>query len=90
VAFIEVKARANHQYGYPFNAVTPAKQRKINQVAQSFLTKHRLLEKPTRFDVVSLTTALEGTFRMELLGKFFLVSMIRLMSLKRFFMRIIN
>ena len=55
--FIEVKARAGHQYGHPFNAVTPAKQRKIMQLAQSFLAKYRLLEKPTRFDVVGLTTA---------------------------------
>jgi putative endonuclease len=69
--FIEVKARANHQYGHPFNAVTPTKQRKITQVGQSFLTKHRLLEKPTRFNVVSLTIAPEGTFRMELLGNAF-------------------
>jgi putative endonuclease len=67
VVFIEVKARANHQYGHPFNAVPPTKQRKIIQVAQSFLTKYRLLEKPTSFDVVGLTTGLEGNFRMELL-----------------------
>jgi Holliday junction resolvase-like predicted endonuclease len=70
--FIEVNARANHQYGHPFNAVTPTKQGKISQVGQSsFLTKHRLLEKPTRFDVISLTTAPEGTFQMELLENAF-------------------
>ena len=69
--FIEVKSRANHQYGHPFNAVTPAKQRKTTQVAHSFLTKHRLLEKPTSFDVVGLTTPQEGTFRMKLLENAF-------------------
>jgi hypothetical protein len=43
------------------------KPRKIIQVVLSFLAKHRLLEKPTMFDLVGLTIALEGTFQMELL-----------------------
>jgi putative endonuclease len=71
VVFIEVKARAGYQYRHPFNAVTPANQRKIMQVAQSFLAKHRLLEKPTRFDVVGLTADPEGTFIIELLENAF-------------------
>ena len=41
VIFIEVKSRASHQFGHPFNAITPAKQGKIIQVAQSFLAKHQ-------------------------------------------------
>ena len=69
--FIEVKARANTQYGHLFNAVTPTKQRKTIQVVQSFLPKHRLLEKLTRFDVVGLTADPEGTFRIELLENAF-------------------
>jgi len=73
MVFIEVKARAraNPQCGHPFNAVTPNKQRKTIQVVQSFLPKHRLLEKLTRFDVVGLTTPQEGTFRMKLLKNAF-------------------
>jgi putative endonuclease len=72
VVLIEVKeARADHQYGHPFNAVNPTKQRKIIQVAQSFLAKHQLLEKTTRFDVVGLTADPEGTFRIELLENAF-------------------
>ena len=71
VVFIEVKARADHQYGHPFNAVTQIKQRKIIQVAQSFLAKHRLLEKPTRFDVIGLTADPENAFRIELLENAF-------------------
>jgi putative endonuclease len=66
LVFIEVEARADHQYGHPFNAVTPTKQLKIIQVAQSILAKHQLLEKPTGFDVVCLTADPEGTFRIEL------------------------
>jgi hypothetical protein len=40
-------------------------------VAQSFLVKHQLLEKTTRFDVVGLTADSEGTFRIELLENAF-------------------
>jgi putative endonuclease len=69
--FIEVKARADHQYGHPFNAVTPAKQRKIIQVAQSFLSKHQLLEKPTRFDVIGLTADPGSAFIIKLLENAF-------------------
>jgi putative endonuclease len=73
VVFIEVKARADHKYGHPFNAVTPIKQQKIIQVAQSFLAKHRLLEKPTRFDIVGLTIHPDDTkaFQIELLENAF-------------------
>ena len=71
MVFIEVKARANTQYGHLFNAVTPTKQLKTIQVVQSFLPKHRLLEKLTRFDVVGLTTPQEGTLRMKLLENAF-------------------
>jgi putative endonuclease len=73
VVFIEVKARADHQYGHPFNAVTPAKQRKIIQVAKTFLAKHRLLENPARFDVVGLTLDPESatSFKIELLENAF-------------------
>jgi putative endonuclease len=34
IVFIEVKARANHEFGHPFNALAPAKQGKIIQTAQ--------------------------------------------------------
>jgi putative endonuclease len=56
IVFIEVKARASHEFGHPFNALTPAKQRKIIQTAQSFLAQNRLSDRNTRFDVVALTS----------------------------------
>jgi len=76
VVFIEVKARADHQYGHPFNAVTPVKQRKIIQVAQSYLAKHRLIENSARFDVVGLTVDPENpkSFLIELLENAFQIS----------------
>lgn len=76
VVFVEVKARANHQYGHPFNAVTPVKQRKIIQVAQSYLAKHRLMENSARFDVVGLTVDADNanSFQIELLENAFQIS----------------
>lgn len=76
VVFVEVKARADHQYGHPFNAVTPVKQRKIIQVAQSYLAKHRLMENSARFDVVGLTVDADNanSFQIELLENAFQIS----------------
>ncbi len=76
VVFIEVKSRASHQFGHPFSAITPAKQRKIIQVAQSFLAKHRLMENPARFDVVGLTIDPDASkaFQIELLENAFQIS----------------
>jgi len=76
IVFIEVKARADHQYGHPFNAITPAKQRKIIQVAQTYLAKHRLMENSARFDVVGLTLDPDNSksFQIELLENAFQIS----------------
>lgn len=56
LVFIEVKARAHHEFGHPFNALTLAKRKKIIQTAQSFLAKKKISDKPMRFDVVGLTS----------------------------------
>ena len=56
IVFIEVKARTSHEFGHPFMAITPAKQRKIIQTAKSFLARKRIFDKPMRFDVVALTS----------------------------------
>ena len=56
IVFIEVKARANHEFGHPLNALTPIKQKKIIQTANSFLARKRIFDKPMRFDVVALTS----------------------------------
>jgi putative endonuclease len=75
IVFIEVKARTNHEFGHPLNALTPAKQRKIIQTAQSFLARKRLSEKPMRFDVVALTSKSENddSWEIELLENAFQV-----------------
>ena len=55
VCFIEVKYRKSLSYGYPEEAVTLAKQKKILQGARFFLYQnHFPAETPCRFDVISI------------------------------------
>jgi putative endonuclease len=56
LVFFEVKARADHKFGHPFNAVNSAKQKKIIQTAQSFLVSKRIIDQPMRFDVIGMTS----------------------------------
>lgn len=53
--FVEVKYRKNLQSGYPAEAVTPLKQRRIIQAARYYLYEQHLPEDtPVRFDVVAI------------------------------------
>ena len=51
IVFIEVKARSDHEFGHPFDALTPTKQKKVIQTTQSFLVQKRTPDKSMRFDV---------------------------------------
>jgi putative endonuclease len=55
IVFVEVKTRQSHDTGHPAEAVDYHKQRKLTQLAVSFLKRHGLLEQPARFDVVAIT-----------------------------------
>lgn len=55
LAFVEVKSRADSELGHPAEALTPRKKKKIGQVAQQFLVRHKIQERDCRFDVVSIT-----------------------------------
>ena len=55
ICFIEVKYRKNIVYGFPEEAVTPAKQQKIVQGARVFLYQNKYApDTPCRFDVISI------------------------------------
>ena len=73
IVFIEVKARASHEFGHPITAITPAKQKKIIQTAKSFLARKRISDKPMRFDVVALTSDASDSWQIELLENAFQV-----------------
>ncbi len=55
LAFVEVKYRWNEAYGFPSEAVSTRKQRKIIQCARYYLLTHGYGEYvPCRFDVIVL------------------------------------
>ena len=59
LCFIEVKARANSEYGPAIAAVTRGKQRRIARVAALLLAQSGY-QGPCRFDVIGLDRAEEG------------------------------
>ncbi|MGN0948111.1 YraN family protein [uncultured Megasphaera sp.] len=54
IVFVEVKTRCSDEYGLPCEAVEKHKRRKICRVAESYLARHDLWERPCRFDVVEV------------------------------------
>ena len=68
VCFIEVKSRETDQYGHPYEAVTPSKQRTIRRAAQVYLMEHEDMNKYfIRFDVIGITYDEEGRPVIDLL-----------------------
>ena len=55
LVFVEVKSRRSQTFGSPKQAITPAKQHKLSQVAWHYLQKHDLTEAKARFDVVTVS-----------------------------------
>ena len=56
LVFVEVKSRRSQAFGSPKQAITPAKQHKLSQVAWHYLQKHNLTEAKARFDVVTVSS----------------------------------
>ena len=54
LVFVEVKARADEEFGRPEEAVTPSKQRQVRRIAQGYLVEHPRGQAGCRFDVVSV------------------------------------
>ncbi len=67
LCFIEVKTRTNLKFGYPQEAVTAAKQKKINKVALSYLKQYNLFNIPARFDIVSVVSNNQNKFDIEII-----------------------
>lgn len=55
VVFVEVKRRKNTEYGYPFEFVNKAKQRRIIKAALFYIKKNNIKQENIRFDIVSIT-----------------------------------
>lgn len=59
VAFVEVRARSNPDYGSPAESVTPAKRRKLVLTAMAYIKARRLSPEAFRFDVIGITPGRE-------------------------------
>ena len=55
VVFVEVKTRRSSQQEHPAEAVNLEKQRRLTRTATAYMKRHRLLETPSRFDIVAIT-----------------------------------
>lgn len=54
LVFIEVKARKTTKYGYPREAVTKSKQRKIIKAAKYYIMKNKFEDVQSQFDVIEI------------------------------------
>jgi putative endonuclease len=66
VVFCEVKARTSAAFGVPAEAVTPAKRKRIRQLASRWLEQASIRPRSIRFDVASVLAGelevIEGAF----------------------------
>ncbi|MCW8901366.1 MAG: YraN family protein, partial [Gammaproteobacteria bacterium] len=60
LVFVEVRYRRNNHFGSGAETVTASKQSKLVKTASAYLQQHaKLNQYPARFDVVSITGAVE-------------------------------
>jgi putative endonuclease len=55
VVFVEVRSRTESAHGHPAETVGPAKQRRIAELANAYIRRHRLEDCNVRLDVVAVT-----------------------------------
>ena len=60
LVFVEVKARSSQRFGYPEEAVTPAKQQHLIEAAQSYLQAHPEHDGDWRIDVIAVQRSPDG------------------------------
>ncbi|MFC1636147.1 YraN family protein [Planctomycetota bacterium] len=60
LVFVEVKTRANEDFGPSESAVTSAKKIRMFRAARYFLTTNTIEDRPYRFDVVTIVLSEKG------------------------------
>lgn len=65
LVFVEVKGRKNTDFGYPHEFVTQEKQRKIRQVAETFMKEYDYLDWQPRFDIIEIIKEDESIHHIE-------------------------
>lgn len=54
IVFVEVKARTSGEFGHAAETVGAWKQRRLARMAEDYLARNRLMDRPCRFDVVAI------------------------------------
>jgi len=54
IVFVEVKTREGCEFGAGAESITLFKRRRMTTVALDYLARYKLVERPCRFDVVSI------------------------------------
>lgn len=57
VVFVEVKTRSSDRWGYPEEAVTDDKKKRMFKAAESYIYERQLFTVPTRFDIIAVNLA---------------------------------
>jgi putative endonuclease len=65
IVFCEVKTRRSAAFGPPVAALTPAKVRRLRQLAAAWLAEHPAVRGPVRFDVMSVLPQRSGPALVE-------------------------
>jgi putative endonuclease len=55
VVFVEVRSRSDTAHGHPVETIGPQKQRRIADLANAYIRRHRLHDCSVRIDVVTVT-----------------------------------
>ncbi len=71
VVFVEVKTRRSGSPYAPAEAVTRRKQLQVARVAQTYLTANGQQDSPSRFDVITVEMAIDGSHRIDHLANAF-------------------
>lgn len=54
LCFVEVRSRGNSRHGFPEESLTHRKRWRLIRLAQGYLKRHRISERPVRFDLVAI------------------------------------
>ncbi len=60
VVFVEVKTRSNEDFTDTEDVITFAKRTRMKRAARVFLAKHKIKDRPLRFDVVTIVFGKDG------------------------------
>lgn len=60
IVFVEIKCRSNVLFGFPFEAVTKKKIKKIIKTGMIYLQNKKISNRPMRVDIVSIIVSANG------------------------------